>query len=47
MGNFDAERNDSSPINAESVTFKALGNHLYLIYVGEYLDKLALSQPEI
>jgi hypothetical protein len=27
MGNFDAQRNQTTPINAETVTFKALGNH--------------------
>ncbi len=47
MGNFDAERNQTVPINAETVTFKALGNHQYIIYVGEYLNKYSLSQPEI
>jgi hypothetical protein len=43
MGNFDAEKNQSIPINAETVTFKALGSHQYLIYVGEYLNKFSLS----
>ncbi len=47
MGNFDAQRNQTIPINAETVTFKALGNHQYIVYVGEYLNKYSLSQPEI
>ena len=43
MGNFDAERNQTAPINAETVTFKALGSHQYLVYVGEYLNKFSLQ----
>jgi hypothetical protein len=42
-GNFDHQVNNSQPVEAETVTFNAVGPYQYIIYVGEYLDKTYLG----
>ncbi|CDW85215.1 UNKNOWN [Stylonychia lemnae] len=47
IGNFDSQNQRPEVRNAETVTFNAIGEYQYLVYVGEYLDKQILSQQQI
>ena len=47
MGNFDGQSQRPEIGNSESLTFKAIGNYTYMIYVGEYLDKTVLEKAQI
>jgi hypothetical protein len=39
---FEGE-NSNTDINAETITFNAMGDYKYLVYVAEYLDKTSLD----
>lgn len=51
LGNFDSKsafldaKNQTYSVNAETVTFKGIIPSIYLVYVGEYLDKVSLEKP--
>lgn len=47
MGNFDSVQQDGTNILSETVTFNAVGPYIYLVYVGQYLEKSVFDQPDI
>ena len=38
MANFQGQ-NANPSVNAETLSFKVMGSYVYMIYVGEFLDK--------
>lgn len=45
--NFDGQNNHEDITNAETISFKAIGSYTYIVYVGEYLNKTRILNPEI